>query len=285
MADDASGPAGVIGHAFVRAAIAPLQAEPRVSSAQLSQRLAGHPLYVLARDGDWLRVRGLDDYEGWVHEGYLMRVADDEPMVPVANGADFVLTYIPRVSLGVVVRSERHGARALPLGAWLDLDEEVEQGQEVPLNHLPEAFPMAPDAIAQSAVEWFEGASYQWGGITPWGCDCSGFVQSLFGLHGVTLPRDAWQQHEVGEAVARDAIEPADLLFFSDRDDGRVTHVGIALAGNRMAHSSLGRGGFAVEWLGDDEDPYVQRLVQRYVGARRVIPADLERDDFEVEER
>lgn len=283
MSDQQTGPAGVIGHAFVRAAIAPLQAAPRAASEQVSQRLAGHPLYVLAREGEWLRVRGLDDYEGWVHEGYLMRVADDDVLVPAADGQDFVLTYVPRVSLGVVVRSERHGARALPLGAWLDLDEEVEQGQEVPLNHLFDVFPMEAGAIAQGAVEWFEGTSYQWGGITPWGCDCSGFVQSIFGLHGVTLPRDAWQQAAVGEPVARDAIEPADLLCFSDHPDGRVTHVGVALAGNRMAHVALGRGGFAVEWLGDDDDPYIRRLASLYVGARRVIPPDgaLEDDDEE----
>lgn len=279
MNDQQTGPAGVIGHAFVRAAIAPLHAEPRAASEQVSQRLAGHPLYVLAREGAWVRVRGLDDHEGWVHEGYLMTLADDDVVVPAADGQDFVLTYVPRVSLGVVVRSERHGARALPLGAWLDLDEEVEQGQEVPLDRLHDVFPMEAGAIAQGAVEWFEGTSYLWGGITPWGCDCSGFVQSLYGLHGVTLPRDAWQQGAVGEPVARADVEPADLLCFSDRADGRVTHVGVALAGNRMAHVSLGRGGFAVEWLGDDEDPYVRRLVASYVGARRVIPPDDAADD------
>lgn len=272
---DVRGPAGVIGHAFVRSPIAPLHAEPRASAEQVSQRLAGHPLYVLAREGAWVRVRGLDDHEGWVHEGMLMRVADDDVVVPADDGQDFVLTYVPRVSLGVVVRSERHGARALPIGAWLDLDEEVEQGQIVPLNHLHDAFPMAPDAIAQSAVEWFEGASYQWGGITPWGCDCSGFVQTLYGLHGVTLPRDARDMAAVGDPVERDAVEPADLLFFSDRDDRVATHVGIALAGHRMAHVALGRGGYAVEWLGDTEDPYVRALDASFVAARRVVPAEL----------
>lgn len=274
MGADAKGPTGVIGHAFVRAAIAPLMAAPSAGSEQRSQRLAGHPLYVLARERAWVRVRGLDDYEGWVHEGYLMRIVDDNVVVPAADGQDFVLTYVPRVSLGVVVRSERHGARALPLGAWLDLDEEVEQGQEVSLAQLHDVFPMEAGAIAQSATEWFEGTSYLWGGITPWGCDCSGFVQSLYGLHGVTLPRDAWQQGSVGDPIDRAAVEAADLLCFSDREDGRVTHVGVALAGNRMAHVSLGRGGFAVEWLGDDDDPYVRALVASYVGARRVVPSD-----------
>jgi gamma-D-glutamyl-L-lysine dipeptidyl-peptidase len=261
----------IIGHAFVRSAIAPLFAEPRVSSAQVSQRLAGHPLYVLeSREDHWHRVRGMDQYEGWMHDGYFMRLVDESPVVP-STSEDFALTYVPRVSMGVIARSERHGVRALPLGAWLDLDEEVVDGDTVPLNQMEEQFATAPDAIAQSAVEWFEGTSYQWGGITPWGADCSGFVQTIFGVHGVPLPRDAWQQALVGESVSRSALQPADLLFFSDREDQRITHVGVALAGDRLAHVAVGRGGFALEWLGDADDAYVAALNARFVQARRVV--------------
>ena len=53
-------------------------------------------------------------------------------------------------------------------------------------------------------------ASYQWGGVTPWGADCSGMVQTVFGMHGVPLPRDARQQAELGTALALDTscVEP-----------------------------------------------------------------------------
>jgi gamma-D-glutamyl-L-lysine dipeptidyl-peptidase len=261
----------VIGHAFVRSPIAPLMAEARVSAAQVSQALAGHPVYVLESNGNhWHRVRCMDDYEGWMHDGYFMRLVDEAPIVPT-DSLDFALTYVPRVSMGVVARSERHGLRALPLGAWLDLDEEIVDGDTLALNRLEEHFAIAPDAIAQSAVEWFAGASYQWGGITPWGADCSGFVQTIYGLHGVRLPRDAHQQATCGTAVARADVRLADLMFFSDREDQRITHVGVALAGDRLAHVALGRGGFALEWLGDADDEYVTTLNARFVGARRVV--------------
>ena len=261
----------IIGHAFVRSAIAPLFAEPRVSSAQVSQRLAGHPVYVLeSRDDHWHRVRGMDRCEGWMHDGYFMRMVDESPVIP-STSEDFALTYVPRVSMGVIARSERHGVRALPLGAWLDLDEEIVDGDTVPLNAMEEHFAVAPDAIAQSAVEWFEGTSYQWGGITPWGADCSGFVQTIYGVHGVPLPRDAWQQALEGVEVKRTALQPADLLFFSDRDDRHITHVGIALAGDRLVHIALGRGGYALEWLGDVDDSYLATLSQRFVTARRLV--------------
>lgn len=261
----------IIGHAFVRSAIAPLHAEPRVSSPQVSQRLAGHPVYVLeSRDDHWHRVRGMDAYEGWMHDGCFMRMVDESPVVATTS-EDFALTYVPRVSMGVIARSERHGVRALPLGAWLDLDEEIVDGEVVPLNQLEDHFATAPDAIAQSAVEWFEGTSYQWGGITPWGADCSGFVQTIYSVHGVPLPRDAHQQALAGTPVARDALQPADLVFFAEREGGPVTHVGVALAGDRLAHVALGRGGFALEWLGDVDDDYVAALSARFVGARRVV--------------
>jgi cell wall-associated NlpC family hydrolase len=261
-----------VGVAFVRSAVAPLNAEPRVSSGQLSQRLAGHPLYVLEEAEEWLRVRGLDGYAGWVHRGYLMQIPEHGTVVRVDDPDEFALTYVPRVSLGVRVRSLRGGLRALPLGAWLDLDEEVESGEAVPLDALRRRFPPQPDAIIQSAVTLFEGTRYEWGGVTPWGADCSGFVQSIFALHDVPLPRDAWQQALEGEDAGPDplTLEPADLLFFSDRADRRVTHVGVALGGTRMAHVALGRGGYAVERLGDGTDAYVAALLRRFTGARRV---------------
>ena len=261
----------IIGHAFVRSAIAPVFAEPRVSSAQVSQQLAGHPVYVLESRGDhWHRIRGTDAYEGWMHDGYFMRLVDEAPVVP-STSEDFALTYVPRVSMGVITRSERHGLRALPLNAWVDLDEEIVDGEVIALTEMQEHFATAPDAIAQSAVEWFEGTSYQWGGVTPWGADCSGFVQTIFGVHGVPLPRDAHQQATAGEEVERDALQPGDLLFFSDGDDRRITHVGVALAGDRLAHVAIGRGGFALEWLGDTDDAYVTALSARFVTARRLV--------------
>ena len=56
---------------LVRAAVAPLHAEPRASSEQVSQSVAGHLATILdVRDG-WRRVRLGDGYEGWMHEGYL----------------------------------------------------------------------------------------------------------------------------------------------------------------------------------------------------------------------
>jgi hypothetical protein len=249
--------------AVVRAAIAPLHAEARVSSAQISQRLAGHAVTVLFTEGEWMRVRGEDDYEGWMHRGYA-DVPGDPPAPPEAR----------RLSLGCVVRDgEQDWSRALPLGAWLRPTENVITGYALDAAARELALPRDAAAIATTAADRFAGTPYQWGGISPWGADCSGIVQTAFWLHGVVLPRDAWQQAGVGQDVGSRMLEwnAGDLLFFTDRADQRITHVGISLGGARMVHLGLGRGGHAVEQLDSRDDPYVTSLMSRFITARRVI--------------
>jgi hypothetical protein len=177
-----------------------------------------------------------------------------------------------RMSLGCVVL--RHGARhALPLRAYLAADDQVMGGEAVEVAELPQRFPCEASAITRTARRFFEGASYLWGGVTPWGADCSGLVQTTFALHGVSLPRDAWQQASVGQTVDTDPLDAreGDLLFFSDRDDCHITHVAIALGNAGIVHLALGRGGFGVEQLDAANDPYVTSLVERFACARRVL--------------
>lgn len=277
---DATPVARPIAVALVRVPVAPMLAEPRVSSAQLSQTLFGHVAWVVDEHAEWRRLRTLDDYEGWTHRGYL-ELLDDAELLSGLTGAGAGVGEstlgagfdgpLPCLSLGCTVAA---GARRLrlPAGAWVHAEQEVLDGEAVPFARVAERFPRRREALAASAAALWEGTSYQWGGVTPWGADCSGFVQALAGVHGIALPRDAWQQALVGHPVAGGvaAADAGDLLFFSDRDDGRVTHVGLALGGGRMAHLALGRGGWAVDDLADSNDPYVARLRATCVGARRI---------------
>ena len=251
---------GTLARATIAAAIAPMLAEPHVSSGQVSQQLSGHVVSIVEDQGDWLLVRGCDEYEGWMHRGYLgplpHSASDGQPM-----------------SLGCVVRTASGVERALPLRALVAPGDRVQEGEAIDERERARRFPPTAGAIGRSAVELFVGTSYQWGGVTPWGADCSGLVQSVFALHGIQLPRDAWQQGRAGRDAGRDMLTacPGDLLFFSDRPDGHITHVALALGERRIVHLALGRGGHAVEQLDDNSDQYVAKLRARFLFARAVL--------------
>jgi hypothetical protein len=245
--------------ARVASPIAPMHEEPRVASQQVSQQLAGHDVDAMDMEGDWIRARGEDGYEGWIHTGFLER--------PPARAEAARL-----ISLGCVTECGGELRRTLPLRSMLRSDERVLDGDAVSTTEVRKLYPLEPAAISKSARELFRGTSYVWGGVTPWGADCSGLIQSSFALHGKILPRDAWQQAELGERVEGgfDALQAGDLLFFTDRADRKVTHVGIAQGPNEMVHLALGRGGYAREDLRSNES-YVAKLRERFLFAKRLV--------------
>jgi gamma-D-glutamyl-L-lysine dipeptidyl-peptidase len=251
----------------VRVALAPLLARPKSASTQISQLLGGHAVDVLRSDGEWLYVTGADGYGGWVHGGYL------GARVHAGNGT-------PRsgwrtagaLSLGCTARTSSGAYHRLPLGAHLPRGGTVETGEALRLESRRVTFPATARAILSSADRFFAGTPYVWGGVTPWGADCSGFVQSIFGLHGVHLARDAWQQASMGSEIRdREAIEPGDLVFFCTQGATRITHVAIAAESNVIVHLSVSRGGYAVDRLSGGGDSVTRYLEGSYCFARRVL--------------
>jgi len=248
------------------AAIAPMLCEPDVRTTQVSQLLHGHIAQVVERNGLWLHIKGADGYPGWVHQGYVVTMPEPAPPLSKTGWDD------PRpLSLSCTVRDEHGATRKLPLGALITEGQERVSGLAMTLEERRHSFPPLADSITASAMTFFEGTSYEWGGVTPWGCDCSGLVSSSFHLHGVRVPRDAWMQAATGAPIdSIDDLQAADLLFFSDEPEGKITHVAISLGGKRVVHLALGRGGYAVDDL-DGHDEYTSLLLSRYRFARRIL--------------
>lgn len=129
----------------------------------------------------------------------------------------------------------------------------------------PKAAPAASGSAAAliSTAKDQMGVPYSWGGTSRGGFDCSGFVQYVFAKHGVNLPRTSISQSQIGQKVAREDLQPGDLIFFITRGS-RVSHVGIFIGNGQFIHASSGGGQVRIDNLSKD---YYNK---RYAGARRV---------------
>lgn len=92
------------------------------------------------------------------------------------------------------------------------------------------------DEIAEYALQ-FLGNPYVYGGTSLTnGCDCSGFVQSVFKHFGYSLPRTSSAQSQSGTPVAMDKLKKGDLLFYAK--NGTVNHVGIYIGDGKIVNAS-----------------------------------------------
>ncbi|HBM97422.1 TPA: hypothetical protein DD394_08090 [bacterium UBP9_UBA11836] len=109
----------------------------------------------------------------------------------------------------------------------------------------------------------YMGVPYVWGGTTPSGFDCSGYVQYVYGQVGINLPRTADVQFNEGQAVSFGGEAPGDMVFFETYAPG-ASHVGIYLGNGEFIHASSS-GYVRVSSL---EESYFKA---RYLGAKRVL--------------
>lgn len=114
-----------------------------------------------------------------------------------------------------------------------------------------------------STAKKYIGIPYKFGGATPKGFDCSGFVQFVFSQHGQSLPRGADSQFAIGKPVQRNLLQPGDLVFFTTYESG-PSHNGIYLENGQFIHASSSRG-VMISKLGE------AYWKSRYLGARRVL--------------
>jgi cell wall-associated NlpC family hydrolase len=121
---------------------------------------------------------------------------------------------------------------------------------------------------AVSTGKRYVGVPYVWGGSTPDGFDCSGFVQYVYKKYGVPLPRTSRQMAHAGKRVTPSiaSLREGDLMLFRGKA-GVINHVALYAGGNRILHSSSSRGGVGFDNLDSKRGEYFR---SHLVAARRI---------------
>lgn len=105
---------------------------------------------------------------------------------------------------------------------------------------------------------------YRFGGNTPFGIDCSAYVQRVYSLVGLALPRSAREQFHFGDVIDKDELSIGDLVFFRTYASF-PSHVGIYLGNNLFIHASSKSKKITIDSL---DTPY---YLKRFIGAKRII--------------
>ncbi len=99
--------------------------------------------------------------------------------------------------------------------------------------------------IKNTALKYI-GGRYVWGGTTLGsGVDCSGFVQQIFKIYGVKLPRTSRDQAKIGTAVSSGNKKVGDLIFYAN-SNGVIDHVAIYIGNNQIVHAANTKSGIKI---------------------------------------
>jgi len=94
----------------------------------------------------------------------------------------------------------------------------------------------APTGSLISTAKQYLGVPYVWGGTSPNGFDCSGYIQYIYKQHGVNLPRTVSGQAQYGQKVTRNQLQVGDLIVFETYKPG-PSHAGIYLGNGQFIHA------------------------------------------------
>lgn len=192
---------------FIQCIVAcvPMYAENKHQSEMVNQMLYNEVGRVLETNKEWIKVQsGIDKYVGWILKAQVREV-DHKGYMKVQGFKNV----------------KRKHDFLMPFGSYIEGQVDGELGV---------------DQIVKKAFT-FLNAPYLWGGKTIFGIDCSGLVQVLYRIAGVSLPRDASEQIEKGEIVDFGNHQKGDLAYFQN-EAGNITHVGILMSNESIIHAS-----------------------------------------------
>ena len=199
----------------------------------INQILFGEQFEILEDQGKWSKISlSHDKYKGWICNKQLTEINEEiynklkkEVSTITTDILDIITKDYPQpIVIGSILPSYKSG-HALIGEIMYQFDGLTTPGFS------------KKEKLIDSALMYLN-APYLWGGRSPLGIDCSGLTQMVYRLQGIKLPRDAYQQAEIGTTLSFvEESEAGDLAFFDD-DEGKIIHVGIIMENNHIIHAS-----------------------------------------------
>lgn len=201
--------------AIAKVSVVPVRAENSDKAEIVTQILFGESLDILETKGNWTKVKlHFDGYEGWVDAKQISPISDE----------DLEKRKTELITDSVLFYKNKDIKMLLSIGSEVEAESEKEKIGDIREN------------IVETAIGFLK-VPYLWGGRSFFGIDCSGLTQIVYKANGIKLPRDAYQQAEIGEVLNFiEEAEVGDLAFF-ENDAGKIVHVGIMLEDQKIIHA------------------------------------------------
>ena len=210
-----------------------MRIEPSNASEMVSQLLFGETFEIIESNNQWIKIiSDFDFYEGWVLINQVLLINEQNYERIINNNTNVSKELITYIS------DRENNLQILSLGASLPLFEKSSfklVNDQYDFDGRTNNIKSPKNELVNTAYMYLN-TPFLWGGRTPFGLDCSGFVQMVYKINGHSLLRDARDQAGQGEVLSFiEESEPGDLAFFDD-EEGEIIHVGIILADNNIIH-------------------------------------------------
>lgn len=252
---------------------------------------------------DGTRVAVLDHVDGWykvAYDGDVGYMSEDyietQPIMNIECGGAKVTTSVLNLRSGPSTENEivaklNEGAVAKIIGinnAWFKVQYNGDTGYISPdyvtivpysgnptgsiltvVSSTSSGSTSSASGTRQQIIDYaatFLGCKYVYGGNTPSGFDCSGYVKYVFNHFGVELTRTSANQYANSVRIKKSELQVGDLVFFSQTaGSSKVGHVGIYVGGGQFIHAAAPGKGVRYDSLSSDY------YTSHYIGSGRVL--------------
>ena len=273
-----SGTAGSINATSVR-----LRSGPSTSHSILGVYDTGKAVTIKGIEGDWYQVV-CDGKDGYVYKTYVTAGSGGAGNSPAGQSvkalSDTAATTISAVHLRSGPDTSYTSLGVLPAGTGVTVTGETDTWYRATHNgtsgYIYKTYVSLGGSsgnvstgsegarIVEEAKKYL-GVSYVYGGTSPSGIDCSGFVYYVFQQCGYTVTRSAATQNGNGRQVSRSELQPGDIIIFYNSSNTAIGHSGIYIGNDQFIHASSGAGKVVITSLS------TTHYDGRYFSARRIV--------------